>query len=101
MMIIKFERSGGFMGRTTSLTLDVNQLPHDQAETLRRLLEDANFVMLDEELVSHPMPDEFDYTITVETDDLHHAVHTSDSSAPDSLRPLIHELTERARRAQR
>ncbi len=100
-MIIKFERSGGFMGRNTSLTLDVGELPSNQAEKIRHLLEDANFVMLKEELVSHPMPDEFNYTITVETDDLHHTVHTSDSSAPDSLRPLIHELTERARRAQR
>lgn len=99
-MIIKFERSGGIIGRTTSLTLDVKELPPDQAEALQRLLDEANFVMLGEELVTRAMPDEFNYTITVETDKLHHTVHTSDSSAPDSLRPLIHELTERAR-AQR
>ena len=85
------------MGRTTSLTLDLNDLPHDQAEVLRRLLEEANFINLNEELVTGAMPDEFDYTISVETDELHHTVHASDSSAPDSLRPLIHELTERAR----
>ncbi len=97
MTRITFERSGGFMGRTTRLTLDLNDLPADQAETLRACLDEANFLTLPENLVTRPMPDEFNYTITVEMDTMKHTVRTSDTSAPESLRPLLRELAERAR----
>ena len=85
------------MGRTTSLSLDLNDLPPDQAETLHNLLDEANFLSLNENLVTHAMPDEFHYSITVATETLEHTVHASDTSAPESLRPLIQELTRRAR----
>jgi hypothetical protein len=97
MMRITFERSGGFMGRTTSLTLDLDDLPADQAEALRRLLDEADFLSLAGNTASRPAPDEFNYTITVEMDTVRHSVHTSDTSAPESLRPLLRELAERAR----
>jgi hypothetical protein len=99
-MRILFEKSGGLMGRTTSLKLDLNELPPDQATTLNRLIDKADFLSLKENLVTRAMPDEFNYTITVVTDKVQHTVHASDSSTPESLRPLIQELTTRAR-AQR
>lgn len=97
MIRITFERSGGFMGRTTRLILDVDTLPADQAETLRRLLDEVDFLSLPENTVARPAPDEFNYTITVEMDTMKHSVHTSDTSAPESLRPLLGELNQRAR----
>lgn len=98
-MRITFERTGGFMGRKVSLTLELDELPSDQAETLRRHLDEANFFTIEE---TPPTPssvrDEFFYLITVETKNVKHTVHTTDASIPASLHPLIDELSQLARR---
>lgn len=96
-MRIIFERSGGIMGLKSSLTIDLDDLPLDQAGTLRRLLDEANFFTLSENPPTRPNPDGFQYTLTVETDTAKHTVRISDTSAPDELRPLLQELSQRAR----
>lgn len=96
-MRIIFDRSGGFMGLKSSLTLNLDDLPLDQAETLRRLLDEANFFTLTENPPTRPNPDGLQYTITVETNTIQHTVHTGDTTAPDELRPLLQELSQRAR----
>ena len=96
-MRISLERSGGFMGRKVNFSLDLDDLPHDQAESLQELLKKADFFALPDNLISKPLPDEFTYTITVETANLRHSVHFSDTSTPDSLRPLLDDLSGRAR----
>jgi len=96
-MRIIFDRSGGLMGLKSSLTIDLDDLPLDQAETLRRLLDEAHFFMLPENPPAHPIPDTFQYTLTIETDTTRHTVHTSDTTAPDELLPLLRELSQRAR----
>lgn len=97
-MRITFERTGGFMGRKVSLILELDELPSDQAGTLSRLLDEANFFAI-EEIPSAPGParDEFHYLITVETRDAKHTVRTTDATMPASLRPLIEELSQLAR----
>ena len=99
-MRIIFERSGGIMGLKSSLTIKLDDLPLDQAETWRRLLDESNFFKLTENPPTRPNPDGFQYTLTVETDTAKRTVHTSDTSAPEELRPLLQELSRRAR-AQR
>ncbi len=91
-MRITFERTGGFMGRKVSLTLELDELPSDQAGTLSRLLDEANFFAI-EETPSAPgsIRDEFHYLITVETRDVAHTVHTADATMPAILHPLIDE----------
>jgi hypothetical protein len=96
-MRIIFERSGGIMGLKSSLTINLDELPVDQAETLRRLLEEANFFTLPENPPTRPNPDGFQYTLTVETGTARHTVRTSDTTAPDKLHPLLQELSQRAR----
>jgi hypothetical protein len=96
-MRIIFERTGGLMGRKISLTIDLNELPPDQAETLRRLLDNADFFKLSENPPIHPALDSFQYIITVETDKATHTIHTSDTTAPEGLHPLLQELSQRAR----
>lgn len=96
-MRIIFDRSGGFTGLKSSLTINLDELPHDQAETLRMFLEDANFFTLPEKPAAQPVPDGFQYIITVETDTITHTIHTSDTTAPDELHPLLQELSKRAR----
>ena len=101
-MRIIFERSGGFMGLKSSLTSDLNELPLDQAVTLRRLLDESHFFTLSENPPpTHSAPDSFQYTITVETDTAKHTVLTGDATAPEELRPLLQELSQRARLQRR
>jgi hypothetical protein len=96
-MRISYERSGGFMGRKLNFSVDLDELPKDQAETLNRLLQQADFFNLPENIISKPVPDEFTYIITVETATQSHRVRVSDTSMTDPLRPLFDELSRRAR----
>ena len=96
-MRIRFEQTGGIMGRKISLDLDTSDLPADEAETLRQVLDETNFFALPEDLVAHPMPDELQYLITVETDDVIHSVRASDTTATHALRALIQTLSQQAR----
>jgi len=96
-MRIIFDRSGGLMGLKSSLTINLDDLPLDQAETLRKLLDEAHFFTLTENPTAPPKPDAFQYTITVETDKAKRTIHTSDTNAPEQLRPLLQELSLRAR----
>jgi hypothetical protein len=96
-MRISYERSGGFMGRKVKFSVDLDELSNDQAETLKRLLEKADFFNLPENLIPRPVPDEFTYIITVETATQSHRVRVSDTSMTDLLRPLLDELYLRAR----
>ncbi len=97
MTTILFQRTGGFMGRKVSLTLDLDSLPSDQAETLRGLLDNADFFSLAENPLTPPVPDEFLYTLTVTTNMVTHTIHTSDTAMSESLRPLVEELVRRPR----
>jgi hypothetical protein len=96
-MRIIFNRSGGFVGSMSSLTIHMDDIPPDQAKTLRRLVDEAHFFTLTENPPSQSTPDGFHYTITVETDTVTHTVHTNDTSAPEELRPLLQELSQMAR----
>lgn len=100
-MKIVFERSGGLMGLKSALTIDLNDLPSDQAEALRRLVDEANFFTLTADPFAQSAPDGFQYTITVETEVVRHTLHVSDTTAPAELRPLLKELTQRARLQRR
>jgi hypothetical protein len=97
MTQITFERSGGILGRTVSLSLNLDDLPADQSRILQQFLDEADFFNLPENLISSPLPDEFNYTITVETAAKQHTVRLSDTSATDALRPLLDNLSRRAR----
>ena len=97
MTRITFQRSGGFTGRTISLTLNLESLPADQASTLNGLLAKADFFNLSTDSAKRPAPDEFIYAVTVETDKQSHTIRTSDTAAPESLRPLLDDLSLRAR----
>jgi hypothetical protein len=95
MTTIHFERTGGFMGRKVSLTLDLDSLPPDQAETMRGLLETCDFFSLTDS-DKPPVPDEYSYRLTVTTATVEHIVQTSDTGMDSNLRPLVEELAKRA-----
>jgi hypothetical protein len=97
MTKILFERTGGIMGRKVSVTVNLDDLPEEQAEALGELLDDADFFELPADLTRPAMPDAFTYNITVFSDEGQHSVRVSDATAPDDLRPLLEELSRQAR----
>lgn len=97
MTKILFERTGGFIGRKVSLTIDLADLPDDQAELLDELVDKADFFKLPTDLTQGGMPDAFAYNITVSSEDRQHSVLFSDSTAPNDLLPLLDELNRQAR----
>lgn len=87
------------MGRKTSLALNLNEMPALQAGTLKRLLEESNFLTLDEVPISTTTEsrDDYHHRITVETETIQHTVRVTDASMPGTLRPLVDELARLAR----
>jgi hypothetical protein len=93
MTKIAFERSGGFLGQEINLHLDLDTLPANEALNLIHLVQQADFFKLPEDSVATSTADEFVYTLTVESGSSRHCVRTSDTSAPESIRPLLNVLS--------
>ena len=85
------------MGRKVSVTVNLDDLPEEQAEALGELLDDADFFELPADLTRPAIPDAFTYNITVSSEEKQHSVRVSDATAPDDLRPLLEELSRQAR----
>jgi hypothetical protein len=97
-MRIKFERTGGFAGMKIQAAFDVDELPPEQADPLKTLLDQAEFFSLPSQFSSRPgVADQFEYDISVEADGKEHRVRTSDGAAPEALRPVFENLTRLAR----
>ena len=97
MTRINFRRTGGFTGRELNTDIDLNELPDAESQELMNLITETNFFRIPQNLIATSIPDEYEYTVTVEAGNTHHTIHTSDASAPDSLRPLLSKLTSLAR----
>lgn len=93
MTRILFERSGGLLGQEINLELDLDTLPASESLNLMRLIQRSDFFRLPENLVVALTPDEFQYFITIETGSVQHRIRTTDTGAPESLRPLLNELS--------
>ncbi len=97
MTKIFYERTGGFMGRKVTATIDLGDVPNELAKLLGHLLDNADFFELPADLTKPAMPDAFTYNITVSSEERQHSVRVSDTTAPDDLRPLLEELSKQAR----
>jgi hypothetical protein len=93
MVMIFFKRAGGFVGQGMRFQLDLSQLSAEEAGDLIHLIEQAEFFDLPENFIRKFNPDEFQYTITVDTEEACHTVRASDSTMPASLRPLVTQLS--------
>ena len=93
MTTITFKRSGGFIGRGMKYELNLNQLPPEHAHSFLRLIQQAKFFNIPENLIVKFLPDEYQYTITVDAGVICHTVRTNDTTMPASLRPLVDELS--------
>jgi len=98
-MKITFERSGGFTGFRLTATIVTDTLPADEAAELIQLVEAAQFFDLPHKLRPEwGVPDEYEYVVTIAADARAHTVETTDTGAPETLRPLLHRLGVLARR---
>jgi hypothetical protein len=83
---------------TIARDLKMNELSDEQANTLLELLDDLDFEELPEHMMAdEAMPDQFTYTITVETPRGEHTVVTGDASAPEKMQELLQFLNRLAR----
>jgi hypothetical protein len=95
---IKFERTGGFAGMRVAADLKMDDLPEEQAKSITELLDDLDFEELPQQMTNNSgMPDQFTYTITVETKKGEHTVVTGDVSAPEKMQELLQLLNRLAR----
>jgi hypothetical protein len=81
------------VGQEIDLNLDLDTVPANEALKLIQLVQKSDFFKLPEDLVGTTTPDEFIYTLTVESGSSEHCVRTTDTGAPDSLRPLLNVLS--------
>jgi hypothetical protein len=95
--MINFKRMGGMMGREMSVSLDLGSMPGHEAQRLHGLLTTSNFFEIPVVDDLRTGPDEFEYEITVVAGNSIHTVHVSDTAMPESLRPLVEDLTEIAK----
>ena len=93
MTTITFKRSGGFIGTGLRRHLVLDELPSNEARSLLRLIEQAEFFNIPENLIVKFNPDEYQYTITVDAAGMCHTVRANDTTLPASLRPLVDELS--------
>jgi hypothetical protein len=93
-MQIRFERTGGLVGRRIQGSIDSSSLSKPQARLLLELLDQSHFFDLPLKLESAaPGADRFTYRVTVETESGSHTVEANDAAVPVELRPLLNWLT--------
>lgn len=99
---IKFERSGGFAGIRLAAEIEVNELPEDQKKEILELLDELDFEELPAKLGGKmPVPDEFVYSIVVESDEREYKVLAGESALPSEMQPLIEILESITKRQMR
>lgn len=93
MTTIIFKRSGGILGEEVQRVIDLNELPDAESQGLMQLLAETNFFKIPQNLIDRAIPDEYEYTVTVEAGNTNHTIQTSDSTAPEPLRRLLEKLS--------
>lgn len=89
--------TGGFTGPAgaQTRTVDLSQLPPEQADELQQLLADSDFFALPEKLVkSAPCSSDFIYDLTVDQDAQAHCVRYHLDAVPEPLKKLTDKLSE-------
>jgi hypothetical protein len=100
-MLVRFKMDGGFVylpARSEPTTIDMDDLPADEARELEHLIEAAGFFELSE--TSSPprgAADYLRYTISVTTPERSHTVHLTDPIEDPHVQALVEYLEAKAR----
>ena len=101
MTTISYKRTGGTMGQEMAIDFDLNEMPANISQRLQNMITESNFFATPVANEALSRPDEFEYTVTIDAGNSMHTVHTTDTSMPESLRPLIEGLTELAKSSEK
>ena len=89
-MKVSLLRGGGLAGLVTGTALKSESLPPEEAETLRRKVDEAGVLELPEDASGGSgHPDETSYGLTVEHEGREHTIHLRESELPEQVRGLI------------
>jgi len=98
-MQIHFERSGGLAGIRLSQNVSAEGLSEDERKKLAELIEAAHFFELPPVLrTSGSGADQFQYKISLESDQGKHEIQVDEAAMPAQLRPLVAWLQAAARK---
>ena len=99
---IKFERTGGFAGIRLAAEIKMDDLPEDQKREIIELLDEVDFNEISEKFTDEkPIPDEFVYSITVNSREKEYQVVAGESALPNDLQPLLEILENITKRQMR
>lgn len=98
---IEFERSGGFAGVTLSVVIQLDQLPEEEAQHLRGLVQNAHIFELQSPPRSPDQVDAFQYTLNVHTQNNSKTLTFDESNISAEAKPLIQILTKYAKAQRR
>jgi hypothetical protein len=100
-MKIYFERTGGFAGLRLSINLDLEFMPAGEAESLQKLIDEANLFTISEPENKPGMADSFQYKIIIEQNGKQRTLQFGDGTVPIGLQALVNDLSLRARSQRR
>jgi hypothetical protein len=89
-MQIVIERSGGFAGMSRIQSFSTDDMPAEDAQKLRDLVDASGFYELPSVIHSDkPVPDAFRYKITVDSERGSHTVEVDEGAVPPRLQPIL------------
>ena len=101
-MKIQFRQTGGFAGLTKSGNFDSDSMPEEEAQELAGLVEQADpSKPFQESGSAFQGADREQYSIVIEASGKKHALHLTQGSIPDRLRPLVTFLRKRSKYEKR
>ena len=89
---VGFRRQGGFAGIAIAVDTDSDKLPRDQSEMIRALVTGP-----DSPPIVPGEPDRFTYELRIDDGRHRRVLQWHETDVPESVRPLIAELTRRSR----
>ncbi|MGB3238068.1 MAG: protealysin inhibitor emfourin [Geitlerinemataceae cyanobacterium] len=99
-MKIKFRQTGGFAGLTKAIEIDTAQMPPNEAEVLKLMVDRAAFFEVSSPN-SRAMPDREQYTISIESEERSRQLYLGASNIPAQLQELVNYLAKQAQYEKR
>lgn len=90
-MRIRFERRGGFAGIPLAATINLDDLPETDKQRIQDLVVAADFFS-QQSIPAQPRPDQFRYTLTVDSGEKSHTISVDEATATPGLRSLIQAI---------
>jgi hypothetical protein len=94
---LHFERSGGFAGIILSFELNSIDLSLEENNKLKALIDSAYFFDYSDVDSKANLPDQFQYKISIESEERSHTVNIAENELTENWQPLIQYLNLKAR----